>query len=300
MSQALLWAAGGTGFTFFMTTLGAAVVFFFRKKVNIGIQRIFLGFAAGVMIAASIWSLLIPAIDQAEKAGGIGWIPAAGGFVLGILFLVGLDSLLPHLHPGAKDPEGVPSSFKRTTLLVFAVTLHNIPEGMAVGLSVCARRAKRRRPGALQRGHGARHRRGHPEFSGGRSHLSAAAAGGHENGKSLCHGQPFRNSRTGFRADYRAHRRKRRLADALDACVRRGRNDVCGRGGADTTGAFGRAFQYRDARRNGGLSADDGARCRIGMTSGTSRKGQAVCLPFFAPHAGYQYSSFPPTLIVLK
>ena len=87
------------------------------------------------MIAASIWSLLIPAIDQAEKAGGIGWIPAAGGFVLGILFLVGLDSLLPHLHPGAKDPEGVPSSFKRTTLLVFAVTLHNIPEGMAVGLS---------------------------------------------------------------------------------------------------------------------------------------------------------------------
>ena len=135
MSQSLLWAAGGTGFTFFMTTLGAAVVFFFRKKVNIGIQRIFLGFAAGVMIAASIWSLLIPAIDQAEKAGGIGWIPAAGGFVLGILFLVGLDSLLPHLHPGAKDPEGVPSSFKRTTLLVFAVTLHNIPEGMAVGLS---------------------------------------------------------------------------------------------------------------------------------------------------------------------
>lgn len=112
MSQALLWAAGGTGFTFFMTTLGAAVVFFFRKKVNIGIQRIFLGFAAGVMIAASIWSLLIPAIDQAEKAGGIGWIPAAGGFVLGILFLVGLDSLLPHLHPGAKDPEGVPSSFR--------------------------------------------------------------------------------------------------------------------------------------------------------------------------------------------
>ena len=79
--------------------------------------------------------MLIPAIDQAEKAGGIGWIPAAGGFVLGILFLVGLDSLLPHLHPGAKDPEGVPSSFKRTTLLVFAVTLHNIPEGMAVGLS---------------------------------------------------------------------------------------------------------------------------------------------------------------------
>lgn len=135
MSQALLWAAGGTGFTFLMTTLGAAVVFFFRKKVNVGIQRVFLGFAAGVMIAASVWSLLIPAINQAEKAGGIGWIPAAGGFVLGILFLMGLDFLLPHLHPDSQKPEGLPSSFKRTTLLVLAVTLHNIPEGMAVGLS---------------------------------------------------------------------------------------------------------------------------------------------------------------------
>lgn len=135
MSQALLWATGGTGFTFLMTTLGAAVVFFFRKKVNVGIQRVFLGFAAGVMIAASVWSLLIPAIDQAEKAGGIGWIPAAGGFVLGILFLMGLDFLLPHLHPDSQKPEGLPSSFKRTTLLVLAVTLHNIPEGMAVGLS---------------------------------------------------------------------------------------------------------------------------------------------------------------------
>lgn len=135
MSQALLWATGGTGFTFLMTTLGAAVVFFFRKKVNVGIQRVFLGFAAGVMIAASVWSLLIPAIDQAEKAGGIGWIPAAGGFVLGILFLMGLDFLLPHLHPDSQKPEGLPSSFKRTTLLILAVTLHNIPEGMAVGLS---------------------------------------------------------------------------------------------------------------------------------------------------------------------
>lgn len=135
MSQALLWAAGGTGFTFLMTTLGAAVVFFFRKKVNVGIQRVFLGFAAGVMIAASVWSLLIPAINQAEKAGGIGWIPAAGGFVLGILFLMGLDFLLPHLHPDSQKPEGLPSSFKRTTLLVLAVTLHNVPEGMAVGLS---------------------------------------------------------------------------------------------------------------------------------------------------------------------
>ena len=78
---------------------------------------------------------MIPAIEEAEEQGIIGWIPAAGGFILGILFLVVLDSLLPHLHPGAKEPEGVHSPLKRTTLLVFAVTLHNIPEGMAVGLS---------------------------------------------------------------------------------------------------------------------------------------------------------------------
>lgn len=135
MGKALLWASGGTGFTFLMTTLGAAVVFFFRKKFNPSVQRIFLGFASGVMIAASIWSLLIPAIEEAEANGWIGWIPAAGGFLLGIGFLMLLDFVLPHLHLDAQRPEGVSNSFKRTTLLVLAVTLHNIPEGMAVGLS---------------------------------------------------------------------------------------------------------------------------------------------------------------------
>ena len=133
--QSVLWAAGGTGFAFLMTSLGAAVVFFFRSQIKAGIQRVLLGFAAGVMIAASVWSLLIPAIEEAEAGGGIGWLPAAGGFLLGVLFLAAMDNLLPHLHPGAKDPEGVSSSWKRTTLLIFAVTLHNIPEGMAAGLS---------------------------------------------------------------------------------------------------------------------------------------------------------------------
>ena len=131
----IAWAAGGTGFTFLMTTLGAALVFFFRREVGAGAQKISLGFAAGVMIAASVWSLLIPAIEEAEAAGWPGWIPAAGGFAAGVAFLMLLDGLLPHLHPGAREAEGSPSAFKRTTLLVFAVTLHNIPEGMAVGLS---------------------------------------------------------------------------------------------------------------------------------------------------------------------
>ncbi len=131
-----LWsAARGTGFTFLMTALGAAMVFLFRKTVRAGIQRVFLGFAAGVMIAASVWSLLIPAIEAATAAGGVGWLPAAGGFLLGVAFLMGMDALLPHLHLGAKRPEGLRAPWKRTTLLVLAVTLHNIPEGMAVGLS---------------------------------------------------------------------------------------------------------------------------------------------------------------------
>ncbi len=135
MEKALLWAVYGTGFTFLMTSAGAAMVFFFRKTFHPKIQKIFLGFAAGVMIAASVWSLLIPAIEEAEANGQIGWIAAAGGFILGIAFLYGLDRFIPHLHPEVNKTEGISSSFKRTTLLVLAVTLHNIPEGMAVGLS---------------------------------------------------------------------------------------------------------------------------------------------------------------------
>ena len=129
IQQTLLWAAAGTGFTFLMTTIGAAMVFFMKRQSSALMQQIFLGFASGVMIAASIWSLLIPAIDEAAQNGQPGWIPAAGGFILG------LDGLMPHLHSGAEQAEGLPSSFRRTTLLVLAVTLHNIPEGMAVGLS---------------------------------------------------------------------------------------------------------------------------------------------------------------------
>ena len=135
MSEALIWAAGGTGFTFSMTALGAAMVFLLRKSDIARAQKTFLGFAAGVMIAASIWSLLIPAINEAEAHGQIGWIPAAGGFILGVAFLFGLDQLIPHLHPSCDTTEGVSSSMRRTSLLVIAVTLHNIPEGMAVGLT---------------------------------------------------------------------------------------------------------------------------------------------------------------------
>jgi len=133
--QSILYASGGLAFICFMTCLGSAMVFFFRKSAPGVMQKIFLGFAAGVMIAASVFGLLIPAIEEAEAMGIPGWLPAAGGFVLGVVFLFGLDLFIPHLHPLTDVKEGRPSASKRTTLLVSAVTLHNIPEGMAVGLA---------------------------------------------------------------------------------------------------------------------------------------------------------------------
>jgi ZIP family zinc transporter len=133
--HAFLWPAIGLGFVFVMTTLGSSTVIVFGKRLGGASARIFLGFAAGVMIAASVWSLLIPAIEESEAAGFPGWIPAAGGFIAGVLLLYGLDRLIPHLHPSSNTLEGPPNARKRTTLLVSAVTLHNIPEGMAVGLS---------------------------------------------------------------------------------------------------------------------------------------------------------------------
>lgn len=131
MTQALLWAAGGTGFTALMTACGASMVFFFKKQHSPTLHRILLGFAAGVMIAASMWSLLIPAIEEAEALGQPGWLPAAGGSALGIAFLLLMDHLLPHFTPETFHR----GSHQRTALLVLAVTLHNIPEGMAVGIS---------------------------------------------------------------------------------------------------------------------------------------------------------------------
>lgn len=120
---------------FLGTALGSAMVFFMRKEMNIKIEKLLLGFAAGVMIAASVWSLLIPAIDMAGEQGKVAWIPAAVGFLGGMAFLLILDSLIPHLHLESTKPEGIEANLKKTTMLVLAVTLHNIPEGMSVGVS---------------------------------------------------------------------------------------------------------------------------------------------------------------------
>lgn len=119
---------------FLGTTLGAAMVFFMKKEINIKVKKLLLGFAAGVMISASIWSLLIPAIDMTEEQGKIGWIPASIGFIIGILFLLLLDNLIPHLHIEGNKTEGIKVKFKKTTMMLLAVILHNIPEGMTIGV----------------------------------------------------------------------------------------------------------------------------------------------------------------------
>lgn len=116
------------------TAAGAACVFFMKQEMTLGLRRALTGFAAGVMTAASIWSLLIPAMDQSEHMGRFAFVPALTGFWLGMLFLLVLDMVTPHMHLNSSVAEGPKSSFSKTTMLVFAVALHNIPEGMAVGV----------------------------------------------------------------------------------------------------------------------------------------------------------------------
>ena len=124
----------GIAIPFLGTALGAACVFFMKKALSDRVQRALTGFAAGVMVAASVWSLLIPSIEQSADMGKFSFIPAAVGFWIGVLFLLLLDHMIPHLHQNSDKAEGPKSRLQRTTMLVLAVTLHNIPEGMAVGV----------------------------------------------------------------------------------------------------------------------------------------------------------------------
>lgn len=125
---------GGIFIPFLGTSLGAACVFFMRRSLSDHVQRSLTGFAAGVMVAASVWSLLIPAIEQSAGLGKLAFLPAFAGFWTGILFLLTLDHVIPHLHAKSGQTEGPKSQLRRTTMMVLAVTLHNIPEGMAVGV----------------------------------------------------------------------------------------------------------------------------------------------------------------------
>ena len=132
----ILQALIATLFTWFLTALGAGLVFFF-KQINRKVLDAMLGFAAGVMIAASYWSLLAPAIEMAQESNLPAWVPATVGFLLGGAFLWVVDKLLPHLHPGfpKEEAEGISTSWRRSVLLVLAITIHNIPEGLAVGVA---------------------------------------------------------------------------------------------------------------------------------------------------------------------
>lgn len=130
----ILTVAIGILIPFLGTVLGSACVFFMKNKMNDNLQKLLLGFASGVMIAASIWSLLIPSMDLSESMGTWAFLPAMIGFLAGIAFLLILDAIIPHLHASQDEPEGLKSNLHKTTMLVLAVTLHNIPEGMAVGV----------------------------------------------------------------------------------------------------------------------------------------------------------------------
>ncbi|HKK96196.1 MAG TPA: ZIP family metal transporter [Anaerovoracaceae bacterium] len=125
---------GGLMIPLIGTTLGSFMVIFMKETFNRKLEKFLLGFASGVMIAASIWSLIMPAVDMAAEQGVIEWLPAAVGFLLGIFFLLLLDRIIPHLHANESEPEGPEANLSNNTMLFLAVTLHNIPEGMAVGV----------------------------------------------------------------------------------------------------------------------------------------------------------------------
>ena len=127
----------GLSIPFIGTTLGAAMVFLMKNRINKKIEKLLLGFASGVMIAASVWSLIIPSLEMAKSQNIVEWVPATVGFILGILFLLILDSIIPHLHLNTDKPEGIKAKLQKTTMMVLAVTLHNIPEGMAVRCCIC-------------------------------------------------------------------------------------------------------------------------------------------------------------------
>ena len=119
---------------FLGTSLGSAFVLFMKKEMDLGLRRALTGFASGIMVSASVWSLIIPSIDYSSNLGRLSFLPASIGFMIGILFLLVLDNIIPHLHFNSSSAEGLKSKLKKTTMLVLAVTLHNIPEGMAVGI----------------------------------------------------------------------------------------------------------------------------------------------------------------------
>ena len=248
LEQQIIYALIGTGATCLATVLGAAMVFVFKKDMGEKMQKMFLGFAAGIMIAASVWSLLIPAMDMATEQGQIPALPVGIGFVAGGAFLWALDRLLPHMHIGSGEQEGLPCHWRRSTMVVFAVTLHNIPEGMAVGLALAA--AAMGETASLSAAIGLA--------------VSAFVRRGEVEGVSV----RFAVGRG--RADLRSARRARFLGSgghhALGAVLCGGRDDLRRRRRTHPRSASRRAFPCGNDQRDGGISRDDAPRRHVRVT----------------------------------
>ena len=262
-------AVYGVLIPFLGTSLGAACVFFLKKSLGDLVQRALTGFAAGVMVAASIWSLLIPAIARSAERGRWAFAPAAVGFWVGVLFLLGLDHAIPHLHRNAQQTEGPKSQLRRTTMMVLAVTLHNIPEGMAVGVvyaGYLAGDAQITSAGALALSLGIAIQ----NFPEGGHHLPAPAGRGDGPEQSLRRGRAVRGGGAGGGGGDDLGRPGRVTRPALSAELCGGGDAVCGGGGADPGDVPGTALQRGNAVLRAGVQRDDGAGCGAGMSTGSS------------------------------
>ena len=264
MIQDAFW---GILIPFLGTSLGAGCVFFLKKSLSDDIQRALTGFAAGVMVAASVWSLLIPAMEQAADLGKLAFFPAAAGFWLGILFLLLLDHLIPHLHQNSLQAEGPKSQLQRTTMMVLAVTLHNIPEGMAVGVvyaGYLAGTAQITAAGALALSLGIAIQ----NFPEGAIISMPLRAEGMKKGRAFWGGvlsgivEPHRGSAD----DSGGRHRGARVALSAQLCRRS--HAVCGGGGTDPGNVAGAALQRWHGIFRGGLQCDDGAGRSTGVTVG--------------------------------
>ena len=265
---------------FLGTTLGAACVFFMKKSFGDLVQRSLAGFAAGVMVAASIWSLLIPAIEQSEGMGKLSFFPAFIGFWVGVLFLLLLDHLIPHLHVGSNQAEGPKSRLGRTTMMVLAVTLHNIPEGMAVGVMYAgflAGNAQITAASALVLSLGIAIQ----NFPEGGDHLHAATGGGREQGQGISRRRAFRRCRAYRRGADASRGAAGDPGAAVFSELCGGRHALCGCGGADSRNVTGKALQPRNGVLCRRLQRDDDAGCGAGIG--------AEVLAFFASGVFYYF-----------
>lgn len=240
---------------FIGTTLGSAMVFFMKKEMNVRLQKMLLGFASGVMIAASVWSLLIPAIDMSEQAGGISWMPPAVGFLFGMGFLLVLDTLIPHLHFTEEKPEGVPSQLKKTTMLVLAVTLHNIPEGMAVGVTFAG--VDRKFGNLSCRRAGAFDWDCNSKLSGRGNYIHASAKSWIVKRKGIFIRGNVRHCRTDCGGDHHFSDRNRRASPSLSFVFCGRSHDLCRCRRTHSRISGRRTFQYRNDRSGGRLCSDD-------------------------------------------